>query len=131
MTPEQFKQSREALGYTQQGLADVFGMGANGGRTIRRWESGQCQINPIVAYTVRVMRKGMEIEELRRTHRFQKGHTLSQKPITIRGVEYVSGKAAAEALGVATTTISMAKRRGALDAVGLKRFGRRPHGRSA
>jgi len=64
-------------------------------------------------------------------HTFQNGHTISRKPITIRGVEYASGKIAAEALGVSPTTISMAKRRESLDTVGLKQFGRRPHGRSA
>lgn len=56
---------------------------------------------------------------------------MSRKPITIRGVEYASGKIAAEALGVSPVTISMAKKRESLDAVGLKQFGRRPHGRSA
>lgn len=57
---------------------------------------------------------------------FQKGHTLSRKPITIRGVDYASGKIAAEALGVSVTTISMARKRESLDSVGLKQFGRRP-----
>jgi DNA-binding transcriptional regulator YiaG len=57
MTPEQFKQAREALGYTQQGLANEFNMGANGGRTIRRWESNQCPVSPIAAYALMLMRK--------------------------------------------------------------------------
>ena len=64
-------------------------------------------------------------------HTFQKGHTISRKPITIRGVDYASGKIAAEALNVSPVTISMAKRRESLDAVGLGQFGRRPHERSA
>ena len=51
-----------ALGYTQQALANEFDMGINGGRTNRRWASGQCPVNPIAAYTVRLMLKGMEIE---------------------------------------------------------------------
>jgi hypothetical protein len=38
MTPEQFKDARKALCYSQQALADEWGMGGNGGRTIRRWE---------------------------------------------------------------------------------------------
>lgn len=62
---------------------------------------------------------------------FQKGHTLSRKPITIRGVDYESGKIAAEALGVSVTTISMARKRESLDSVGLKQFGRRPSKRTA
>jgi transcriptional regulator with XRE-family HTH domain len=64
MTPQEFKRARKALGYTQQALANEFDMGVNGGRTIRRWESGQCSINPIVAYTVRLMLKGLAIELL-------------------------------------------------------------------
>ena len=65
------------------------------------------------------------------TSRFKFGHTISRKPITIRGVEYASGKIAAEALGVSPVTISMAKRRESLNAVGLRQFGRRPHERTA
>lgn len=62
MTPQEFKQARRALGYSQQALANEFDMGINGGRTIRRWESGQCPVNPIVAYTVRLMLKGLASE---------------------------------------------------------------------
>ena len=53
-----------ALGYSQQTLANEFDMGINGGRTIRRWESGQCPVNPIAAYTVRLMLKGLAVELL-------------------------------------------------------------------
>lgn len=55
MTPEQFKEARRALGYSQQALADEWGMGANGGRTIRRWEAGERPLNPIAAYTIKLM----------------------------------------------------------------------------
>jgi len=64
MKPEHFKQARKALGYSQQALANEFDMGINGGRTIRRWESGQCPVNPIAAYTVRLMLTGLAIELL-------------------------------------------------------------------
>ena len=64
MTPQEFKQARRALGYSQQALANEFDMGINGGRTIRRWESGQCPVNPIAAYTVRLMLTGLAIELL-------------------------------------------------------------------
>ena len=57
MKPEHFKQARLALGYTQQALANEFDMGINGGRTIRRWESGQCPVNTIAAYAVTLMLK--------------------------------------------------------------------------
>jgi len=55
MTPEQFKAARNALAYSQQALADEWGMGANGGRTIRRWEQGDRPLNPIAAYAVSLM----------------------------------------------------------------------------
>ena len=64
MKPEHFKQARKALGYSQQALANEFDMGINGGRTIRRWESGQRPVNPIVAYAVRLMLTGLAIELL-------------------------------------------------------------------
>jgi len=62
MTPQEFKQARRALGYSQQALANEFDMGINGGRTIRRWESGQCPVNPIAAYVVGLMLKGLASE---------------------------------------------------------------------
>ena len=55
MTPEQFKQTRKALGFSQQALADEWGMGENGGRTIRRWEQGERPLNPVAAYALALM----------------------------------------------------------------------------
>jgi len=54
MTPEQFKSARRALGYSQNSLAAEWGMGKNGGRTIRRWESGR-PLNPVAAYAIQLM----------------------------------------------------------------------------
>jgi len=45
VTPAQFKEARKQAGFTQQGLANEWGMGQNGGRTIRRWEDGDLYIN--------------------------------------------------------------------------------------
>jgi DNA-binding transcriptional regulator YiaG len=53
MTPLEFKQHRARLGLTQAGLAALWNMGSNGGRTVRRWESGERSINPIA---IRLMR---------------------------------------------------------------------------
>ena len=47
MTADQFKEARRALGLSQSRLATVLGMGADGGRTIRRWENGERPPNPI------------------------------------------------------------------------------------
>ena len=51
---------REELGHTQASLAGLWGMGAHGGRTIRRWESGNATVPPIVAYCLRMMVDGGE-----------------------------------------------------------------------
>jgi len=40
MTPDELKEARRKLGLSCQRLADQLGMGAHGGRTIRRWERG-------------------------------------------------------------------------------------------
>lgn len=53
MTPVKFKAHRKALGLSQAALADLWGMGAHGGRTIRRWETGERSVNPIAARLIR------------------------------------------------------------------------------
>ncbi len=55
MTSKQFKEIRQLLRLTQRQLAAEWGMGANGDRTIRRWETGERPVNPIAAYCIRVM----------------------------------------------------------------------------
>ena len=60
MTPEQFKEARRALCFSQQALADEWGMGANGERTIRRWEQGERPLNPVAAYAIVMMLRGIQ-----------------------------------------------------------------------
>lgn len=55
MTPQEFKDARAALGLSAAALADLWNMGANGGRTIRRWEAGTVPVNPIAAYCIKLM----------------------------------------------------------------------------
>lgn len=55
MTPKDFKNTRENMRYSQHGLSQEWGMGENGGRTIRRWESGDRPMNPIAAYCIKLM----------------------------------------------------------------------------
>ena len=43
--PEWVKQSREALGMTQDQLAGALHMGADGKRAVRRWEHGEREIS--------------------------------------------------------------------------------------
>ncbi len=59
MTKEQFKEARRALGYSQQALADEWGMGSNGGRTIRRWEAGERPLNPIAGFAITLMMEAL------------------------------------------------------------------------
>ena len=63
MRPDDFKNKRLLLGYSQQALADEWGMGNNGGRTIRRWESGERPINPIAAYAISRMRERPNLQD--------------------------------------------------------------------
>jgi len=55
MTSAEFKAARYALGFSAKGLALEWSMGENGGRTIRRWESGDTPLNPVAAYCIRMM----------------------------------------------------------------------------
>jgi DNA-binding transcriptional regulator YiaG len=55
MTPAQFKEARHKLGLSQDKLASLWGMGAHGGRTIRRWEDGERPMNPVAAYCIGLM----------------------------------------------------------------------------
>ena len=55
MTPQQFKDARNRLGYSQADLAHEWDMGEHGGRTIRRWESGERPMNPVAAYALQMM----------------------------------------------------------------------------
>jgi DNA-binding transcriptional regulator YiaG len=58
VTKEQFKQARLALRYSQRALADEWGMGDHGKRTIRRWEAGDRPLNPVAAYAITLMLRG-------------------------------------------------------------------------
>ena len=55
MRPAQFKAARQSLGYSCAALAETWGMGINGGRTIRRWEAGDVPVNPIAAHCIAMM----------------------------------------------------------------------------
>lgn len=55
MTRQQFKEARLALGFSTAGLAKEWGMGKDGGRAVRRWESGERPVNPIAIYAIKLM----------------------------------------------------------------------------
>lgn len=55
MTKEEFRSARRSLFYSQQALADEWGMGIHGSRTIRRWETGERPLNPVASYALTLM----------------------------------------------------------------------------
>jgi len=55
MTPAQFKEARHKLGLSCAKLAALWGMGAHGGRTIRRWEDGERPMNPVAVFALGLM----------------------------------------------------------------------------
>ncbi len=59
MTPEQFKDARQALGLSQKGMADLLGV--SGDRTIRKWEEGERDISAPVAILVRIILKFRDV----------------------------------------------------------------------
>lgn len=64
MTPEQFKQARRKLGFSQAELAALLGMGDNGDRAVRRWEAGERSPNPIACTVLRWMLAGFDPKAL-------------------------------------------------------------------
>jgi len=55
MTPDELKEARRKLGLSCQKLADHLGMGAHGGRTIRRWERGDWPVPRPVELAVKYL----------------------------------------------------------------------------
>lgn len=45
MTPLEIRAARKRLGYSARELAEALRLGKDGGRTIRRWESGETPIS--------------------------------------------------------------------------------------
>ena len=63
MTPQQFKEARKSLGLTQSQLAEILGLGVNGGVTVRRWEmpetaSNARPPNPIACKVLEYIKSG-------------------------------------------------------------------------
>lgn len=55
MTPDDFREARRKLGLTASKLATALELGADGGRTVRRWEHGERGIPGPVAVALRYM----------------------------------------------------------------------------
>lgn len=59
MTPSEVKAARKALGLTANGLAEALRLGKNGGRTVRRWESGETPISGPAQVAIEMMLASM------------------------------------------------------------------------
>lgn len=55
MNPADFHKARKSLGLTQSQMAERLRLGANGRRTIRRYESGETPVTGPVSVAVELM----------------------------------------------------------------------------
>ena len=55
MTPADFRAARLSLGYSTRQMAEALRLGKGGGRTVRRWESGETPISGPVQVAVEAM----------------------------------------------------------------------------
>lgn len=55
MSPDRIRDIRMALGLSQNGLAEALRLGSNGGRTVRRWESGEIPISGPASVALELM----------------------------------------------------------------------------
>lgn len=55
MTPAELKEARRKLGLSAAGLAKALRMGKHGGRTVRRWEAGECEASGPVLVAIELM----------------------------------------------------------------------------
>lgn len=58
MSGVEFCRIRRSLNYSQDALAEFWNMGKGGGRTVRRWESGQTSVPGPVAFAINAMAAG-------------------------------------------------------------------------
>lgn len=59
MTPAEVRQHRQALGLSANGLAEALRLGKGGGRTVRRWESGEVPISGPASLALELLVKGV------------------------------------------------------------------------
>ncbi len=55
LKPAEIRAARHALGFTANGLAEALKLGKNGGRTVRRWESGETPISGPASVAIGMM----------------------------------------------------------------------------
>jgi DNA-binding transcriptional regulator YiaG len=57
LTPADIRAARARLGLSANGLAAALRLGTHGGRTVRRWEAGQCPIQGPAQVAIGLMLK--------------------------------------------------------------------------
>ena len=57
MAPDRIKEIRRGLGMTQSMLAEALRLGANGARTVRRWEAGSMPISGPAQVALELMKE--------------------------------------------------------------------------
>jgi DNA-binding transcriptional regulator YiaG len=62
MTPEELRKARKRLGLSQAGLAEALRMGANGGRTVRRWELGEIPITGPASVAIELLEQKAKVK---------------------------------------------------------------------
>ena len=58
LSPTEIITARKRLGLSQAGLAEALRLGANGGRTVRRWEAGEVEITGPASVAIELLLKG-------------------------------------------------------------------------
>lgn len=57
MTPTDLRSARKRLGLSTNGLAEALRLGKGGGRTVRRWESGDTPISGPASLAIELLLK--------------------------------------------------------------------------
>jgi len=57
MTPAEIRTARKTLGLSANGLAEALRLGKGGGRTVRRWESGDSPISGPASVAIELLLK--------------------------------------------------------------------------
>ena len=57
LTPADIKSARKRLGLSARALAEALQLGTHGGRTVRRWESGETPISGPAQVAITLMLK--------------------------------------------------------------------------
>jgi DNA-binding transcriptional regulator YiaG len=57
VSPAEIRSARKALGLSTNGMAEALRLGKGGGRTVRRWESGETPISGPASLAIELLLK--------------------------------------------------------------------------